>query len=87
MYQIAAQAAFVLPERSMLRLGDRVDQYSIWQENQIGPWEGIWISHDRYFHDPVESEPTLSCTAEGELPILRRGIEVRRFFFWRCSAP
>jgi 4-amino-4-deoxy-L-arabinose transferase-like glycosyltransferase len=86
MYQLAAQAAFVLPERSILRLGDRRDQYTIWQGAEQSPWQGVWVSHDRYFFDPMESEIDLNCTPDGELPILREGREVRRFFFWRCSS-
>jgi 4-amino-4-deoxy-L-arabinose transferase-like glycosyltransferase len=86
MYQLSAQAAFAMPDRTTLRLGSRVDQYRVWQDGPPRRWRGIWIAHDRYFFDPELTEGPWECSRAGELPIYRTGVEVRRFTFWTCQS-
>lgn len=88
MYQNAAQAEYAVKGRlPVVRLGDRRDEYSIWQGERGLPPPGssaLFVCHSKYFLDPRGAFPFEACAEQPPLEILRSGVHARTFHFWVC---
>ncbi|WP_243336731.1 ArnT family glycosyltransferase [Anaeromyxobacter soli] len=85
--QLSALAAFYGGDGlEVTRLGGRRDQYDEWTSPEaLRGRDAVYFCDDLKFRAPDEL-PFQRCEAAGELPIVRHGRTVRRFFFWRCFA-
>jgi 4-amino-4-deoxy-L-arabinose transferase-like glycosyltransferase len=83
-FQYSAEAAFVVPEATITRLGGRRDQYDLWRRPaELAGADAVFLCDDEFPAGPP-SELFERCQPAGELPITVGSRTVRTFRFWRC---